>query len=135
VITLHCHTINANRNQSLVPLDSEENLNTIDEELAAVWEQLVETHFENQIDIDLSDTPFLDVDVDAFRRALSLDLYKVAHQHYLSQWELVNRQQRSPLASTQVDESDDPDGWGKRLSIIEACMDDHERAWKRRRVA
>jgi len=83
---------------------------------------------ENQIDIELS-TPFLDVD--AFRRALSLDLYKVTHQHYLNEWKLVNRL----LASTQVDGPDDPDGWGKRLSIMEACMDDRERVWKRRCVA
>ena len=95
VIILCCCTINANRKQSLVPLNSKENLNTIKEELAAIWEPLVETHFENQINIKLS-TPFLNVN--AFQHALSLDLYKVAHQHYLNEWKLVNR----PLASTQV---------------------------------
>ncbi|KIM81378.1 hypothetical protein PILCRDRAFT_499919 [Piloderma croceum F 1598] len=115
-------------NQSLVPLDSKENLNTINEELAAVWKYLVKTHFKNQTDIDLSDTPFLNVN--AFQCALSLDLYKVTHQRYTDEWALVNRQQRSLLTSMQVDEWDDPDGWDKVLSTIEALMDDCE--WVRK---
>jgi len=139
VITLSCRTINANGNQSLVPLDSKENLNTINEELAAIWECLVETQFDNQIDqidridIDSSDTPFLNVD--AFRRALSLDLYKVAHQRYSDAWDTVNGQRRSPLASTQVDKSDDLDGWRKRLATFEARRNERDRVRKRRRVA
>jgi len=35
----------------------------------------------------------------------------------------------------QVDGSDDPDGWDRRLSIMEARMDERERVRKRRRVA
>src|ERR1700691_1076977 len=101
VIILRYCAINANRNQSLVPLDNKENLDTIDEELAAIWKCLVETHFQgeiDQIDIDSPDTPFLDVD--AFRRALSLDLHKTAHQRYAETWNAFNKQQESPLAST-----------------------------------
>jgi hypothetical protein len=129
---LRYFAINANGNQSLVPLDNKENLETISEELAAVWKYLVETHFRGQIDqvdIDSSDTPFLDAD--AFRRALSLDLSKTAHQRYSDAWNIANRQQETLLVSTQVDELDD---WDVCLAAIEARLDDRDRARKRRRV-
>ena len=119
----------------MVPLDNKENLDTIDEELAAIWKCLVETHFQgqiDQIDIDSPDTPFLDVN--AFRRALSLDLHKTAHQRYAETWNAFNKQQESPLASTQVDESVEPDDWDMWLAANEARLDDRDRARKRRCV-